>query len=85
MTLARPDVTHGLDPETMVDALMRRWPNTVKVFIHWRMKCIGCPFGIFHSIERACEEHGVERGTFVEALENAMPAGTLLPLGEGQG
>ena len=33
---------------------------TVGVFIRWRMKCVGCPFGVFHSIEHACEEHVLE-------------------------
>jgi hybrid cluster-associated redox disulfide protein len=75
MTSARRDSAVAIDPAMMVDELMRRWPMTVKVFIRWRMKCIGCPFGVFHSIEHACQEHSVERSAFLAALEEASGGG----------
>jgi hybrid cluster-associated redox disulfide protein len=61
--------TGALDPDTLVDDLMRQWPATIPVFIHWRMKCVGCPFGVFHSIAHACEEHQQEMAPFLAALQ----------------
>jgi hybrid cluster-associated redox disulfide protein len=61
-----------IDPTAMVDEVMRRWPPTVGVFMRWRMKCVGCPFGVFHSVEHACEEHEQELATFLAALQVAV-------------
>ena len=47
-----------------VDDIMRRWPSTIRVFLDFRMRCVGCPIGTFHSVDEACEEHDVD----VEAL-----------------
>lgn len=63
-----------VDAGMYVDEAMRRWPWTIRTFIHWRMKCVGCPFGTFHSIDHACEEHGTDRDAFVAALEEAIEA-----------
>ena len=71
MILTREPVA-TLDPATMVDDVMRRWPATVAVFVRWRMKCIGCPFGVFHSVAHACEEHQQDLAPFLAALERAI-------------
>jgi len=44
----------------------------VGVFMCWRMKCVGCPFGLFHSVEHACGEHGIEPAKIVAALQAAI-------------
>lgn len=59
-----------------VDDVMRRWPGTLRVFLAFQMKCVGCPIGSFHSVEEACEEHGVELEVFLAALKDATSAGT---------
>ena len=63
------DLSAGFDPRHLVDDAMRRWPHTVSVFLRWRMKCVGCPFGVFHSIAHACEEHSVDLPKFLDDLE----------------
>jgi hybrid cluster-associated redox disulfide protein len=60
----------------LVDDVMRRWPQTVAVFIRRRMKCVGCPFGVFHTIEQACEEHSIELAEFAAALERSVEEGS---------
>jgi hybrid cluster-associated redox disulfide protein len=73
MTLAQDTVAPArIDPKALVDEAMRRWPATVGVFMRWRMKCVGCPFGVFHSIEHACEEHEQDLARFLAALEAAV-------------
>jgi hybrid cluster-associated redox disulfide protein len=62
-------------PDMLVDDVMRRWPWTIRTFIQWGMKCVGCPFGTFHSIEHACEEHKTDRAAFLEALDDAVQSG----------
>lgn len=58
-----------------VDEVMRRWPDTIRIFLDFRMRCVGCPIGAFHSIEEACDEHDVDTDVFLsKILETARPA-----------
>lgn len=52
----------------LVDDVMRRWPATIRVFLDYRMRCVGCPIGCFHTIDDACREHGADRETFLADL-----------------
>lgn len=40
-----------------VAEIMSRWPATIGVFIDFKMHCIGCPIGQFHTLADAAEEH----------------------------
>jgi hybrid cluster-associated redox disulfide protein len=46
--------------DLFVDDVMRRWPSTIGVFLEFRMGCIGCPIGAFHSVDEACRAHGID-------------------------
>ena len=61
-----------LPSDMLVDEVMRRWPWTIRTFVQWDMKCVGCPFGVFHSIDHACDEHGTDREAFLAALHEAI-------------
>ncbi|MHB2169533.1 DUF1858 domain-containing protein [Alsobacter sp. R-9] len=54
--------------DLLVNDLMTRWPATIRVFLDYKFLCIGCPFGDYHSIEYACEEHNVSTELFVTDL-----------------
>jgi hybrid cluster-associated redox disulfide protein len=56
----------------LVDDVMSRWPATIRVFLDFRMSCVGCPIATFHSVDEACHEHGVDRASFMAALHNAI-------------
>jgi hybrid cluster-associated redox disulfide protein len=47
---------------------MRRWPASIRVFLDFRMGCVGCPIACFHSVDDACREHGIDREGFLAAL-----------------
>jgi len=53
----------------LVDDIMRRWPETIRVFLDFRMSCVGCPIATFHTVEDSCREHGVELAAFLAALQ----------------
>jgi hybrid cluster-associated redox disulfide protein len=59
---------------------MRRWPATIRVFMAFRMNCIGCPIGGFHTLWDACEEHGLDPGVVLEALDAAARRASSQPL-----
>lgn len=65
-----PEIT----PDLLVDDVMRRWPQTIRVFLDFRHMCVGCPIGIFHSIEDACKEHKTDLAAFLSALREAVSA-----------
>ena len=63
--------TAVVDENDSVDSVMRLWPATLRVFLDYRMKCIGCPVGRLHTVEEACREHGVDPGAFLADLRLA--------------
>ena len=60
--------------DTLVDDVMRERPATIRVFLDYRMKCVGCPIGCFHTVADACREHDVEETGFLTALQEAAGA-----------
>jgi hybrid cluster-associated redox disulfide protein len=66
--------TAELTAEMMVDDVMRRWPSTIRVFLDFRMRCVGCPIASFHSIDEACAEHGVDATAFLPKILETVRA-----------
>lgn len=58
----------SIEATDLVDDVMRQFPATIRVFLDFKMGCVGCPIGVFHSVDDACREHGVARDTFLPAL-----------------
>lgn len=54
----------------------RKRPATIRVFLDFRMGCVGCPISAFHTLNDACKEHGVDRDEFLAALRAAANAVT---------
>ena len=52
-----------------VDEIMRKWPATVAVVLRYKMLCVGCPMGTFHTVAEACLEHHVDQSRFIADLE----------------
>jgi hybrid cluster-associated redox disulfide protein len=61
----------AISSHLLVDEVMRRWPVTVRVFLDFKLRCVGCPIAAFHDIDEACREHGVDRHAFLAALMDA--------------
>ena len=60
--------------DLMVDEVMRRWPATIRVFLDFRMRCVGCPIATFHSVGEACDEHGANSAAFLSKLQDTVNA-----------
>lgn len=54
--------------EDLVDDVMRGSPQTIRVFLEFKMRCVGCPIACFHTVDDACREHGVDRKLFLQGL-----------------
>jgi len=60
--------------DDLVDDIMRIAPHTIRVFLEFKMACVGCPIACFHTVDDACREHGVDRDAFLKALCACVPA-----------
>lgn len=58
----------------IVGEVMTARPATIRAFLDFRMGCVGCPISAFHTVDDACEEHGVDRDAFLAALRVAASA-----------
>lgn len=47
---------------------MRRWPRTIRVFLDRRLRCVGCPFAPFHTLEEVSELHHDDLQALMSAL-----------------
>ena len=52
-----------------VDQVMTRWPASIRVFMDFRLGCVGCPIATFHSVDEASREHNIDGGAFLAALQ----------------
>ena len=61
-------------PDMTVDQVMNRWPAAIRVFMDFRMGCVGCPIAAFHSVDEAGREHEIDPGVLLLALRAAVQA-----------
>jgi hybrid cluster-associated redox disulfide protein len=52
-----------------VDQVMNRWPASIRVFMNFRMSCVGCPIASFHSVDEASREHKIDAAAVLGALQ----------------
>jgi len=65
-------MTHPDLSELNVAEIMSIWPGTIAVFIELDMYCVGCPIGIFHTLDDAAREHGLDRDVLLQKVVDAM-------------
>ena len=57
--------------DDIVGEVMTARPATIRVFLDFQIRCVGCPISAFHSVDDACKENGVDRDDFLAALRSA--------------
>lgn len=72
LILRRASTTLRIDGDTLVDDILRAFPQTARVFLDNGMKCVGCPIGLFHTIDDACREHDLDRAMLLSELDAAV-------------
>ena len=60
----------ALTLDMTVDQVMKRWPASVRVFLDFRMGCVGCPIAAFHSVDEASREHQIDGHAFLASLRS---------------
>ncbi len=59
------------DPDLSLDTLMSVWPQTIAVFLRYKMLCIGCTVGPFHTVIDACIAYDLDELAFRAELHAA--------------
>lgn len=52
-------------------------PATLRVFLDFHMRCVGCPIASFHTVADAAREHNVDLDRFLAALQAAVAVPTV--------
>ena len=65
-------VGHRLHDDMTMDAIMREWPDTIRVVLDHGLLCVGCPIAPFHSPADAAKEHQVDETLLIRNLVGAM-------------
>ncbi|MCV2892794.1 DUF1858 domain-containing protein [Lentibacter sp. XHP0401] len=60
------------DPDMPLDELMSIWPETIAVFLHHQMLCVGCMVSPFHTVNDACHEYELDEQIFRAELHDAI-------------
>lgn len=67
--MRQPDLD---DPDMALDMIMTIWPETITVFLHHKMLCVGCMVNPFHTVIDACREYGLDEWAFRAELHKAI-------------
>jgi hybrid cluster-associated redox disulfide protein len=54
--------------DSLVDEVMRGYPATIRIFLNYKLGCVGCPIACYHTVDDACREHGIGADDFLAAL-----------------
>lgn len=55
-----------------VNEVMDRWPQTIPIFLRYRMACIGCPIGRFETVAEVAEIYRMELDHFIGDLQQTI-------------
>ncbi|HIE56847.1 MAG TPA: DUF1858 domain-containing protein [Anaerolineales bacterium] len=64
----------AISPQQAMSEILGRWPETIPVFIRYRMECVGCYLSTFDTLEEAAVAHHIPLDTLVEALNQEIDA-----------
>ena len=62
-------VQPNLTADLMVADVLARWPQTIPVFTHHRMGCVGCAMAPFETLAEVAVIYGLDLGCFLNELE----------------
>jgi hybrid cluster-associated redox disulfide protein len=63
-----------IDPDMNVETILTRWPQTVPVFIKYKMGCVGCTMASYETLSKAVEIYKLPINKFIQDLQLAIDA-----------
>jgi hybrid cluster-associated redox disulfide protein len=62
-----------IEVDMPVAEVMRRWPESVPVFLRRRMACPGCPMAPFMTLAEAAKSYAIDTEDLIGDLRAALP------------
>ena len=66
------DMNTRYNDDMTMDAIMRQWPQTIRVILGHGLICVGCPIASFHTVSDAAREHRLDEQVLLRDLMAAM-------------
>ena len=66
------------DRDLSVMDIMDNWPETLPIFIKYKMLCVGCSIAPFHTVKEACVEHQLDETVIRDALDKVVADASTL-------
>jgi hybrid cluster-associated redox disulfide protein len=70
-----------ITPDLFMEDIFDRWPGTIKLFLDYRMACVGCSLSSFDTLGDALKVYKLPQDEVVQAL-NASVRGAIFPNGD---
>ncbi len=64
-----------LEAHLTVDDVMRRWPQTLPVFVRLKLNCVGCDMAPFETLAEVADTYGLALDELMSQLEQAAAEG----------
>jgi hybrid cluster-associated redox disulfide protein len=61
-----------IDKNMSINDVVKKYPETIRVFEQHGLGCIGCQAALFENIEQGAEIHGIDVGTLINDLNKAV-------------
>jgi hybrid cluster-associated redox disulfide protein len=61
-----------LEASLTVDEILACWPQTIPVFIHHRMACVGCAMAPFETLAEVATIYKLDPDGFLRELEQSI-------------
>lgn len=68
-----------LEPHLTVDDVMRRWPQTLPVFVRLKLNCVGCDMAPFETLADVASTYGLPLDELISLLAQAVEEETPNP------
>jgi hybrid cluster-associated redox disulfide protein len=69
-----------ITPDLLMGEILTKWPETLPVFIHYRMTCIGCYMSPFDTLEDALIVHSLPLDEILIALNQRVAENLALDM-----
>jgi hybrid cluster-associated redox disulfide protein len=66
---------NNLSPELNVEYVLSRWPETIPVFLKYRMGCVGCTMASYETLSNAAKIYKLPLNIFIQDLQIAVSSG----------
>ena len=61
-----------ITPDLSVEYILRQWPETIPVFLKYRLSCVGCDLSEFEKLSDTARVYHVSIEHFLEDLHTAI-------------